>query len=220
MGLKPSATTLDSELGADELSFLLDLVRRSNLRGRYLEIGTAAGGTLCQLMGCFTPNEMPQFVVVDPMTYFPDQLEVVKGNLRRHELDSSRVDFRIARSAEAFSRAEKAGERYDFMFIDGAHKLRYVTQDLRWTRLLNVGGLACLHDCHAKQKGVLWAANRFQRRHPNYRRKELQGTLLVLQKEAASRTAEIDWRDRAWSLVLAPWLHWERSLRKRLRRDL
>ncbi len=218
MGHKPSASTLASELWPDELAFLLDLIKRANLRGPCLEIGTAAGGTLCRMMGCFEPARLPQFVVVDPMTYYPDQLEIVIRNLRQHELDPARVDFRVTKSAGAFVRAEAAGERYDFMLIDGAHKIRYVTQDLRWTRLLNVGGLVCLHDYNSRHKGVLWSANRFLKKHRNYRQEALISNLLVLRKDSPSETAEIDLTDVIWSTLLSPCLQLELSLSKRLRK--
>lgn len=216
MGHRPSAATLESELATDELAFLLDLVRRASLKGWHLEIGTAAGGTLCRLMRCFDPDGMPQFVVVDPMTYFPDQMEIIRRNLRRHQLDPAKVDFRVAKSAEAFLKAEAEGDRYDFMLIDGAHKIRHVTMDLRWTRLLQVGGLVCLHDYNSRHKGVSWPVNRFLRRHRNYHREALMGSLIVLRKESPSLTAEIDRGDILWSMILSPWLQVERSLRKRL----
>ena len=216
MGERASAFTLASELGSDELSFLLELIRRNGRLGRHLEIGTAAGGTLCQMMNCFEPSQRPHFVVVDPMTYFPDQLVVVHRNLCQHVLDPATVEFRMAKSAAAFRHAEAVGEQYDFMFIDGAHKIRYVTQDLCWTRLLNVDGLVCLHDYDSQHKGVLWPVNRFLKRHRNYQREGLVGSLMVLRKTASSQAAEIDLADRLWATLLSPWLQSELNLKKRL----
>ena len=211
-----SATSLASELGPDELVFLVNLVRNSGLKGLHLEIGTAAGGTLCAMMKCFVPGERPRFVVVDPMAYFAGQLEVVKRNLRQHDLDPSEVDIRISRSSDAFQRAEAAGETFDLVFIDGAHKIRFVTQDLRWARLVNVGGIICVHDYNLNQRGVMLAVDRFLRKHPNYHREALIGTLLVLRKQAASRSKEITRADGLWALALSPWLQLKKSLAKRL----
>lgn len=219
MGKRISAANLAPELGADELVFLRDLVRNSGLKGRHLEVGTAAGGTLCEMMKCFAQGGRPQFVVVDSMAYFTDQLEVVKQNLRQHNLNPAEVDIRVAKSADAFQNAEAAGESFDFVFIDGAHKIRYVTEDLRWSRLVNVGGLICVHDYAPRQKGVMLAVNRFLRHYPNYKQEALVNSLLVLRKQAASRSKEISRADCLWALAVSPWLQLERSLAKRLGRS-
>ncbi len=213
-----SASSFDPELGADELAFLLNLVRNSGLKGRHLEIGTAAGGTLCAMMSCFAPEERPPFVVVDPMSYFADQLEVVKRNLRQHGLDPAEVDIRVSRSFDAFQSAEAAGESFDFVFIDGAHKIRYVTQDLHWVRLVNVGGIICMHDYNPGQMGVMLAGARFPRHYPNYQREALVNSLLVLRKQVASRSKEISQTDYLWALAMSPWLQLKKSLAKRLGR--
>jgi predicted O-methyltransferase YrrM len=216
MGKRISASSLDPELGPDELICLRDLIRNSGLPGRHLEIGTAAGGTLCAMMNCFAAEQRPPFVVVDSMAYFTDQLEVVKQNLRQHGLDPAQVDIRVAKSFDAFQSAEAAGETFDFVFIDGAHKIRYVTQDLRWSRLVNVGGLICVHDYTPKQPGVVRAVNRFLHQHPNYERVALVNTLLVLRKRAASQAQEISRIDSLWALVMSPWIQLQQSLAKRL----
>ena len=217
MGERTTATTLNSELASAELACLLELVKECPRTGRCLEIGTAAGGTLCQMMRQFTDLERPQFVVVDPMSYFTNQLETVRENLRRHGLNPAQVDLRVSTSADAFAHAAAAGETYDFMFIDGAHKIRYVTQDLRWTRLLKVGGRVCLHDYHAQHKGVHWPTHRLLRKYPNYRRERLAGSLLALCKPEASARPEISRLDELWAALVSPVLQWERSWNKRRR---
>ena len=213
-----SASSFAPELGPDELAYLLNLIRNSGLKGRHLEIGTAAGGTLCAMMKCFATGERPPFVVVDPMAYFADQLELVKQNLRQHGLDPSEVDIRVSRSSDAFQCAEAAGETFDLVFIDGAHKIRFVTQDLRWARLVNVGGIICMHDYNPQQRGVMLAVDRFLRKHSNYQREALISNLLVLRKHAASRSKEISSADGLWALALSPWLQLKKSLAKRLGR--
>ena len=218
MGNRTSAATLAPELLPDELVCLIELAKSSARGGLYLEIGTAAGGTLCQMMKCFSDAKRPQFVVVDPMSYFPDQLETVKKNLRQHGLNPAQVDFRVSTSADAFPPAEAAAEAYDFIFIDGAHKICYVTQDLRWLRLLKIGGIVCLHDYNDENKGVKWPADRLLKKNTNYRREQLINTLLVLRKVASSAAPEIAFGDKLWAALLSPVLQLKLSLSKRLRK--
>ena len=215
---RPVAQTLTSELSASELDCALTYLRSPSFTGPCLDVGTAAGGTLCAMMAGCSAAARPQFVVVDNMEYFPDQLATVRRNLERHGLDPSAVDFRIATSVSAFPLAAAAGEQFEFILIDACHKIRQVTEDLRWTRLLRVGGVVCLHDYGGPHRGVTLAADRFLRRHPNYRREELVGCLLVLRKTAASTTPEIVARDHLWAALLAPWLQLQVSLAKRWRR--
>lgn len=203
-------------MAPEELACLTALLRRLQFSGLHLEIGTAAGGTLCEMLKCFPPDRLPPWVVVDPMGYFPDQLEIVRGNLRDHGLSPAAVDFRIATSAAAFQQAAAAGESYDFMLIDGAHKIRYVMQDLRWTRLLAVGGRVCFHDYAPRCPGVMRAVDQFLAGHDNYRRGTLAGSLLVLEKTAVSATPEVGWPDLLWANLWSPWLQLQASLRKRL----
>ena len=151
------------------------------------------------------------------MCYFQDQYEIVKRNLRLHQLNPGQVDFRVCTSAQAFEKAEPVREAFDFVLIDGAHKIRYVTQDLRWLRLLRPGGIACLHDYHSKHKGVKWPVDRFLKKHPNYRREGQINSLLVLRK-VASGTREINFGDELWAAIVSPLLQMESSFKKRFRK--
>lgn len=214
--VRKSATTLASELRDDELAFLLEIIKTSRFRGKHLEIGTGAGGTLCQMIKCFENDVNPPFVVVDRMTYFPNQLEIVKENLINNNINPLAVDIRVSKSTDAFVKAEKACEQFDFIVIDGAHKIRYITQDLRWTRLLRVGGIVCLHDYHSRERGVFVAVNRFLKRHKNYKEEGFVGTLLVLRKTEKSLAPEITKWDGTCALLLGPLFQLERNLRKRL----
>lgn len=217
MAVRSTAHTLAPEMAPEELACLTGLLRRCKFPGRHLEIGTAAGGTLCEMLRCFPAGRPPPFVVVDPMRYFPDQLEIVRANLRAQGLDPAAADFRIATSDAAFRQAERARETYDFMLIDGAHKIRYVTQDLRWTRLLSVGGRVCFHDYAPRCPGVVRAVDHFLNGHANYRRETLAGSLLVLEKIANSTAPEVGWTDLLWAYLWSPWLQLQASLRKRLK---
>lgn len=217
MAVRSTAHTRAAEMTPEELVCLTELLRRRQFPGRHLEIGTAAGGTLCEMLRCFPAGRTPPFVVVDTMRYFPDQLEIVSSNLCDHGLDPAAVDFRIANSDTAFRRAEDAREIYDFMLIDGAHKIRYVTQDLRWTRLLSVGGRVCFHDYAPRCPGVVRAVDHFLNGHANYRRESLSGSLLVLEKTAISTAMEVGWTDLLWANLWSPWLQLQASLHKRLK---
>jgi predicted O-methyltransferase YrrM len=212
--MRRCATTLEAEMSAAEHEFLLGILQREKFPGRHLEIGTAAGGTLCHMMQCFDNRERPPFVVVDPMSYFPDQLPSVKRNLDRHGLNSDEVDFRVCKSDEAFDEAVAQNESFDFMLIDGCHKILSVTTDLQWTRLLKVGGVVCLHDYCWKHKGVFFAVNRFLASHPNYEVIGCVDSLLALRKRETSRFAEVTPAAKLFAMLLYLPLQVERKLAK------
>lgn len=218
MGQRVTASTLQSEMRPNELETLLKAINSSQLKGRFLEIGTAAGGTLCQMMLNFGDGARPQFVVLDPMRYFTDQLGAVKRNLASHGLPAESVEFKIGQTKDELPKAIAAKETYDFIFIDGNHKIGYVTRDLEWAELLNVGGLLCLHDYDNGTRGVQIPANRFKRRHRNYEVVAQIGSLLILRKTAATRGAEISALDHSLATFLAPFIQLEVSARKRLRK--
>lgn len=212
------AQTLKSELSAEELELLTHTIKNAGLKGRHLEIGTAAGGTLCRMMNCFCDKDRPPFVVVDPMTYFEGQERTVRMNLMQNGLKPEDVDIRVQRSNEAFREAAGAGETYDFIFIDASHKIKYVTQDLCWTRLLNVGGFACFHDYGKKIRGVALPIDRFCKRHQNYSKYARVGSLLVLKKNGRSASPEITGIDHLYARIMAPLIQLETSVKKRLKK--
>jgi hypothetical protein len=218
--MRRCATTLEAEMSAAEHAFLRQILCGLALKGRHLEIGTAAGGTLCAMMGFFPAESRPPFSVVDPMRYFPNQWDTVRQNLRLHGIDPELVDFRIGTSAELFPRAAARGETFDFVLIDGCHKIWSVTCDLRWTRLVNVGGVVCFHDYTPRMRGVWLAVNRFLARNRHYEVIGQADTLLAIRKRATGRKAEVDtfdeWYARAWHLPLQierNWQRWRRSRR-------
>jgi len=216
MSHRPSAINLKPEMSPAELSALGEWLRQAEFRGQHLEVGTAAGGTLCFMLECYAPDRRPSFAVVDTMSYFASQLDTVKENLRAHGLAPETVDFRVTTSREAFAAAEAAGERFSFMLVDASHKARHVMADLRWLRLLEVGGLACFHDYGTVFKGVTWPLNRVLRDYPHFTRVGLAGSLLAVRRERESDRREITAWDRLWALAWSPYLQWELSLRKRL----
>jgi predicted O-methyltransferase YrrM len=189
--MRKTATTLASELSAAELAKLVAAMRDAGLSGWHLEIGTAAGGTLRELMRAYPAASRPRFVVVDPMTYFPGQLSIVRRNLASAGIDPGEVDFRISKSWPAFQVAERAGERYAFIFVDGSHKAHRVMQDVCWARLLVAGGLICFHDYSPRMPGVVFAVDRLMNSCPNYRIVDQCESLLVLQKTVADTSREV-----------------------------
>ncbi|MDB4458975.1 class I SAM-dependent methyltransferase [bacterium] len=218
MGKRPSATTLDPEMSVEELSGMKGWLLSNQLKGTHLEIGTAAGGTLCFMMECFTAENRPPFSVVDTMSYFDDQIEIVKRNLSNHDLDANSVDFRTMASAEAFAQADAKQEKFDFILVDASHKIRHVMNDLRWMRLLNVGGIACFHDYIPVFKGVRWPIDRFLKRNSHFVRVGQAGSLLCIRKEREAASLEVTASDRFWSLVCSPILQWDLSIQKRRKR--
>lgn len=215
--MRESATTLQPELTTAELETILALLRSGVGRKAHLEIGTAAGGTLREMMSAYPADDRPPFVVVDPFTYFPDQRSVVERNLRSAGIDPSTVDFRVGFSYPALQKALGSSETYSFMFIDGNHKARYVMQDLMWTRMLEVGGYVCLHDYKPKFRGVIWATERFLRKHPNYRKIAQADSLVVLRKETQSSSPEVSSLDVMLGAGLEALHRWSWSLNKRFR---
>lgn len=214
--MRPFPRTLSAELSNDELTSLIGIIREKSFRGKHLEIGTAAGGALCCMMNAFEDRDRPPFVVIDPMTYFVDQLNIIKKNLRDNGISPDRIEFRVMKSNEAFIRAIQNRESFDFIFIDGAHKVNYVTDDLRWAGLLKKGGILCLHDTNVR--GVRLAVDRFRRRNPHYETVKSVNTLLILVKQKESPRPEISFIDRAWASAVAPLLRLEVFSKKFLKR--
>jgi len=215
--MRPFARTLTPELTDEELAALLGIIRKRRFQGKHLEIGTASGGTLCSMMKVFEDHERPPFVVVDPMTYFQNQMNTVKKNLHDNGVSAEQVDFRIMKSDRAFIEADRKRESFDFIFIDGAHKIHYVTDDLRWTRLLSDGGIVCLHD-YTSVRGVTLAVDRFLRKNPHYMKVECVNTLLILCKTEEGLRPEISFSDRVWASLFAPLLRLEVFTKKVLQR--
>ncbi|MBI4686389.1 MAG: class I SAM-dependent methyltransferase [Nitrospirae bacterium] len=204
-------------MSEDEAVYLQGLVRQEGFKGKHLEIGTAAGGTLCLLMKVFETGKRPPFIVVDSMNYFPNQYEAVQKNLKNNGITLADVEFRIKSSREAFAEAYRAGEMFDFILIDASHKIHRVTEDLMWTRLLSKGGIVCLHD-YRYIKGVTLAVKRFLRKNPHFEVIDCIQTLIALRKSRLSSKPEINLTDRLRATALAPLLQLENSLTKRLSR--
>ncbi len=215
--MRQAATTLDSEMSPNEIAFLTSLIRKHAFTGKHLEIGTAAGGTLCLMIKAASKTQ-PLFVAVDPMTYFQDQANVVRKNLKNNGIDPASVDIRETRSNLALRAAERKGETFDLILIDAAHKIKYVMQDLRWARLLNPNGILLLHDYHPQTKDVVLPVNRFLKRYKSYQIIGRADSLLAIQKKSKSKKKEVSSTDYLYSWLMAPVMEWRRSWLKRLRK--
>ncbi len=213
--MRPSAVSIQSELHPAELAALQALLKSAQLSGAHLEVGTAAGGTLRELLLCYPPPR-PRFVVVDSFRYFPRQKEIVADNLRSAGIDPDDVEMRAVNSDSALAAAAAAGEQFDFILIDANHQARHVISDLRWAKLLRPGGYLCLHDYGPKFPGVMWAADRFLQNNRNYGRVSLSVSLLVIQKNEMSRRDEVGMADLVLGKILTPLQKLRRSIGKRL----
>lgn len=217
--MRKAATTLESEMSPNEVNFLTGLIRRNAFAGKFLEVGTASGGTLCLMIkAAHQTGQLPMFVVVDPMNYFENQADTVRRNLAQNGISLSHVELRPMPSHRAYTLAARKGEKFDFMLIDGAHKIKYVTQDLRWTRLLNPGGIILFHDYNKHTRDVTWPVNRLLKNHRNYEIIGRADSLLAIRKKAASRRKEVTPFDHLFALSMAPLFQGLQSLKKYIRR--
>lgn len=214
---RSSATTLQSECHPEELELLRRTLGAHDLKGRHLEIGTAAGGTLKELMLAYPDTATrPDFFVVDPMTYFKDQPAKVRQNLKSAGIDPDTVTFWIGTTEDFLETERRAGRVFDFIFVDGDHKAVPVMIDIQWADMLREGGFICFHDRRAKFPGVGWAIARFLKRNPNFREVAAARSLVVVQKTDAQTGPVISEADIKAARRAEPRLRLMRSLRKRL----
>jgi hypothetical protein len=223
--VRACAQTLASEITAEEMESLKKAMALLQQRdpaaplSPYLEVGTAAGGTLVQVMGMFATDRRPRFVVVDPMTYFPDQLGVVQRNIRDHGFAPQEVDFWIGQSKRIYPQLAGIGQTLGCVFIDGEHSIRGLTYDLNWAKLLRIGGLLIFHDYFPiASPEVVSVVNRFLKRCPNYQRISWVNSLLILEKASPSTNPEVSSIEVMRAELLHPVLRLRRSVRKRLTR--
>lgn len=214
--MRASAVTLQSEMSEAELTRMVALLKSAGMTGPHLEIGTAAGGTLKELMRSYDDAARPRFVVTDPFTYYPDQRAIVDRNLRSAGLDPESVDFRVGFSWPLLTPALAAKERFSFIFIDGDHSALGVMRDLRWTRLLDVGGYVCLHDVRPRYAGLAWALRCFLAKNSNYEQIDQVDSLAILRKVAPSARPEVSDIDLLTAQLLNRPFRWWRSIAKRL----
>lgn len=215
---KKTADVYVSDITEKEFEALSRVLGESRLKGAHLEIGTSAAGTLVRLMHLYE-KPRPKFVVIDPMTHFPDQRSVIRENLKRHDISESEIDFREQTSWDAIPSALAKQEVFSFIFVDGNHGSKHVMQDFAWTRMLKVGGVVALHDCRPKFPGVAWAIRRFLRQYKSYRLIDQTESLVVIKKTAPSSVEEVSGFDVWLAAAVRTPLRFLRSFSKRVKKQ-
>lgn len=124
---------------ASELQTLYDLVATYQPE-RTLEIGLALGASSVVIASA--KAGLAPHVAVDPFQYVYNDaglIEIAKAGLR--------VDHIPELSERYLPAAHDRGDRFNFIFIDGAHDIGHVVSDTFWSdRLLNPEGVIVLHD--------------------------------------------------------------------------
>ena len=182
---RSSAVTLESECAPEQQLLLRRILSENRFTDRHMEIGTAAGGTLKQLIGVYSDRDYcPEFIVIDKFTYYEGQYEIVCRNLRGAGIDPSTVTFWKGTTEDFLDRERAAGRTFDFVFIDADHRHYGVTVDLQWADLVRENGIICLHDYTEKFPGVVWAVDRFLKENSNYEIINRTGSLVALKKNS------------------------------------
>ncbi len=209
--------TLESEMTGEEVNEILRCIGKYKPNGLHIEIGTAAGGTICSILKYykFVLNfNQPKFIVVDPLSYFENQYEVICQNFKNNQLTLENVFFEKKTSNQAF-RSLKITE-IAFLLIDGNHKLKNIVKDLRYTRFLNRNGLLIIHDYCISFPGVKIAMDTFIKRYSNYEVVSNVNTLLVLRKKSITNVKEIKILDIFLSNIFSFILQTFVSIKKRI----
>ena len=218
--MRSCATNLNSEMTDPEINSLLEVLKSHNLSKTHLEIGTAAGGTLCSILDLYTSNttanNSPPFIVVDPLTYFPDQLNIVLKNLKNHNLENYDIQFIQKKSNAALKAFSKNPIPLDFILIDGSHKMKHVMHDFKWASFLTCGGILAIHDYSEKFQGVFRSTKRFLSRNTNYELVSRTGSLLILQKKQQSKKEEVSVFDIISATINGLFLQLIASCKKRV----
>lgn len=167
--MRQSGIDLSSECSASERACIAEAIKSLSAGGNFLEVGTAAGGTLKEIIQTADKEKLDaMFYVLDPFTYYPDQLKKVNQNLSNSDIDPSRVSFWQGTTDSHLPIALEKGLNFKFIFIDGDHKAYPVMNDLRWMTQLEVGGIACFHDYCDKFPGVAWSLDHFLARNKQF----------------------------------------------------
>lgn len=213
---RPSATTLESECTAEERGLLMETLKNSAFSGAHLEIGTAAGGTLKEMMGQYDPHARPAFFVIDPLTYYPDQENIITRNLTSAGIDPQSVTFWKGVTQDFIGPARATGQMFDFVFIDGDHRHYYVTVDLQWADCVPAGGVIALHDHGTAFPGVGWAIDTFLAHNPDFKMEARAGSLTILRRVTVTKTPAVSAANLRHARRVHLMFRWKRSLKKRL----
>ena len=214
--MRQSGVDLSSECSSAERKCIAEAIKTLSVGGNFLEVGTAAGGTLKEIINTSDDaNLLSNFFVLDPLTYFPDQLKKIQQNLSNSKIDPSRVEFWKGTTDSHFPIATEKKLEFKFIFIDGDHKAFPVMNDLRWMDLLAIGGVACFHDYNKKFPGVMWSLDRFLARNDQFN-VLLRADSLVVVKREGEKIISVNKTDLLLSKFIQIYLRLRRSVNKRL----
>lgn len=216
--LKQRGKDFSSECTPKELSCISTAIKTLSSGGNFLEIGTAAGGTLKEIINTADKhNLLANYFVLDPLTYFPNQLEKVHHNLLNSNIDPTKVKFWEGTTESHLLPAIEKGFTFNFIFVDGDHKAFPVMLDIQWMELLSVGGIACFHDYNDKFPGVVWALNRFLKKNDQFK-VILRAESLIVVKRDGKAIQPVTQFDLFVSKFMQVFLRVRRSIKKRLPR--
>ena len=214
--MRQSGLDLSSECTLAERSCITDAIKTMKRGGNFLEIGTAAGGTLKEIIQTADEEKLDaKFYVLDPFTYYPDQLTKVYQNLSNSDIDPCRVTFWEGTTDSHLATALEHGLTFKFIFIDGDHKAYPVMNDLRWMELLEIGGIACFHDYCDRFPGVAWSLEHFLSKNDQFSIILKAETIRVVKRNGKQITAVTKF-DLYKSKFMQVILRLRRSIKKRL----
>lgn len=214
--MRQSGIDLSSECSASERACIAEAIKGLSVGGNFLEVGTAAGGTLKEIIQTADKAKLDtMFYVLDPFTYYPDQLQKIYKNLSNSDIDPSRVQFWQGITDSHLPIALEQGLKFKFIFIDGDHKAYPVMNDLRWMELLEVDGVACFHDYCDKFPGVAWSLEYFLSRNEQFSNILEAETLRVI-KRNGKEIVTVNRVDLLKSKFMQVFLRLRRSIKKRL----
>ena len=219
--MRACALTGESEIRSEALEMLIETLNAESAGASFMEIGTAAGGTLCRLLNDWKLARYSQAAdkswVVDPMNYFPDQRQIVETNIKDRGIDPGIVTFFQMTSAEAYKNKFQDVEPLDFLLIDGSHKVKYVAQDARWISKVKNNGLIAFDDFGCGFDGVDWVVNYFRKKeNSHYQEIFCFDGLIVFRKKQALGSSCFPLSRVLFAHILHPIFQLIASCRKRL----
>lgn len=137
--------------------------------GRILEIGTRTGISLCQLLSSYVDlSGVEKVVSIDPYDNFTSPA-LVKANLKYLNIPTDKMTFIVGKSQDELPKLFEAGERFDFILVDGDHGKEPAYQDLEMAhKLLMLGGIMVFDDISTApgECGLLPVWQKFMNNHP------------------------------------------------------
>ena len=215
--MRQSGIDLSSECDPIEIEALKQAIKDAPSGGCALELGTAAGGTLKELINFSkSVGKRYKFHVIDPMTYYRDQLQKVKDNLKSSGINPEEVEFFIGTSDGFMKSSQFHNHSFSFVFIDGDHRAYPLMKDLRILSNLQDGGIACFHDYTEKFPGVIWSLDHFLKKNSNYKYVSKDKSLVTIKKIKETNTTEVSSLDLIGAKIFQYQHKYKRSILKRL----